>query len=207
MGILSGILTFGLVLSSVLLILLILVQLPKKEAGGGLAFGGGASQAVLGAGAGSALTRLTRNLTIFFLTVALLNSVLVSRIHDGKGSAAIEEALETGGEDDVFDIDALISEESEGNEATNENNGGAAPDLSISSSEEVESQESEDAGNEGDSESVDPDPEGATPGEGAVEDETAEEDSDGSEAPSDSEASAEGEGVESEDSDVANPQR
>ena len=151
MGILSGILTFGLVLSSVLLILLILVQLPKKEAGGGLAFGGGASQAVLGAGAGNALTRMTRNLTVFFLSVALLNSVLVSRIHDGKGDAAIEEALEVGGaSDEVLDIDALLSEGVENEEAANGGSTEGSPlELSVSSDAD-EANEPEEATGDGD---------------------------------------------------------
>ena len=37
----------------VLLILLVLVQLPKKEAGAGMAFGGAATDALFGAGSGN----------------------------------------------------------------------------------------------------------------------------------------------------------
>ena len=50
MNFISGILTVLLVLNSVLLILLVLVQLPKKDAGAGIAFGGGAADALFGAG-------------------------------------------------------------------------------------------------------------------------------------------------------------
>ena len=47
MSFIAGLLTAVLVLDSLLLILLILVQLPKKEAGVGQAFGGGATDALL----------------------------------------------------------------------------------------------------------------------------------------------------------------
>ena len=60
MSLLIGFLTFILVLTSVLLILLVLIQLPKKEAGAGLAFGGGAVDTLIGAGSGNALTKLTK---------------------------------------------------------------------------------------------------------------------------------------------------
>ena len=44
MSLIIGFLTIVLVLTSFLLILLILAQLPKKEAGAGLAFGAGAAE-------------------------------------------------------------------------------------------------------------------------------------------------------------------
>ena len=47
-----GILTFILVINSGLLILLVLVQLPKKDAGAGMAFGAGTADALFGAGSG-----------------------------------------------------------------------------------------------------------------------------------------------------------
>ena len=70
---LIGILTVLLVLNSALLIFLVLVQLPKKDAGAGLAFGGGAADALFGAGSGNALTKITKYaIVIFFiLSVAL----------------------------------------------------------------------------------------------------------------------------------------
>ena len=43
-------------LISLFLILLVLVQLPKKDAGLGTAFGGGTTDALFGAGAGNVLT-------------------------------------------------------------------------------------------------------------------------------------------------------
>ena len=60
MSFVIGILTFILVLLCVFLILLVLVQLPKKDAGAGMAFGGGAADALFGAGSGNALTKITK---------------------------------------------------------------------------------------------------------------------------------------------------
>jgi len=78
MSYLIGLLTFILFLDCLLLILVILVQLPKKEAGMGQAFGGGATDALFGAGAGNALTKITKWGAITFLGLSLLLSVLNS---------------------------------------------------------------------------------------------------------------------------------
>ena len=67
-----GILTFVLVLNCLLLILLVLVQLPKKDAGAGMAFGGGTADALFGAGSGNALTKITKYATLIFLLLALV---------------------------------------------------------------------------------------------------------------------------------------
>jgi len=75
-----GLLTAVLVLTCVALIFLILIQLPKKEAGMGVAFGAGATDALFGAGSGSnALTKMTRYSTITFLALALVLSILIAR--------------------------------------------------------------------------------------------------------------------------------
>ena len=68
---LFGLLTVALVLLAGLLILLVLVQLPKKDAGAGLAFGGGAADALFGAGSGNALTKITKWGTVVFIVLAL----------------------------------------------------------------------------------------------------------------------------------------
>lgn len=60
MFLVTGLLTVILVLDCLFLILLVLIQLPKKEAGAGLAFGGAASDALFGAGSGNALTKVTK---------------------------------------------------------------------------------------------------------------------------------------------------
>ncbi len=76
----AGILTFVLVVNAVLLILLVLVQLPKKDAGAGLAFGSGAADALFGAGSGNALTKVTKWATIIFLSLAVVLGVFQSKI-------------------------------------------------------------------------------------------------------------------------------
>ena len=70
-----GILTIFLVLDALFLVLLILLQLPKKEAGLGTAFGGGATDALFGAGAGNVLTKLTKWNAVIFLFLCLLLSL------------------------------------------------------------------------------------------------------------------------------------
>ena len=79
-----GILTVLLVLDCLMLILLVLVQLPKKDAGAGLAFGGGATDALFGAGSGNALTKITKYATIAFFVLLMLISVLQSNARGGK---------------------------------------------------------------------------------------------------------------------------
>ena len=71
MSYIAGLLTCILLLNSALLILLVLVQLPKKDAGAGLAFGGGAADALFGAGSGNALTKITKWGTVVFIVLAL----------------------------------------------------------------------------------------------------------------------------------------
>jgi preprotein translocase subunit SecG len=78
MTFISVVLTIALVFDCLLLILLVLIQLPKKDAGAGLAFGGGATDALFGAGAGNTLTKITKwTAGIFFglsLTLSVLNT-------------------------------------------------------------------------------------------------------------------------------------
>ena len=76
MGLLIGFLTFILVMNCLLLILLVLIQLPKKEAGAGVAFGAGTTDALFGAGSGNVLTKVTKYSAGVFLGLALLLSVL-----------------------------------------------------------------------------------------------------------------------------------
>jgi len=79
MTILIWLFTFLLILDSLVLILLVLIQLPKKEAGMGQAFGGGATDALFGAGSGTALTKLTKYVAGIFFALTLLISVLHGR--------------------------------------------------------------------------------------------------------------------------------
>lgn len=86
-----GFLTVLMVLDCVLLILLVLVQLPKKEAGAGMAFGGAATDALFGAGSGNALTNITKWVAGAFFVLALTLSLLKG--HQAKSGGAVEEAL------------------------------------------------------------------------------------------------------------------
>jgi len=71
--------------------LLILIQLPKKEAGAGLAFGAGATDALFGAGSGNALTKVTKYTATVFLALVLALSILGQRIaHQGSSRLEME---------------------------------------------------------------------------------------------------------------------
>ena len=84
MTLLIGFLTVVLVLDCLILILLILIQLPKKDAGAGIAFGGAATDALFGAGSGTALTKITKYCSGIFLGLALFLSIL--NAHHAPGS-------------------------------------------------------------------------------------------------------------------------
>jgi preprotein translocase subunit SecG len=88
-----GVLTFFLIVNCAVLILLVLVQLPKKDAGAGLAFGGGAADALFGAGSGNALTKITKYAAIVFFALALVIGILQDRSHQGN-TAAFEKQVQ-----------------------------------------------------------------------------------------------------------------
>ena len=73
-----GLLTFVMVLDCLILILLVLIQLPKKEAGAGVAFGGAATDALFGAGSGNVLTKTTKYAAVAFFVLAIVLSLLQS---------------------------------------------------------------------------------------------------------------------------------
>lgn len=87
MSFLTGILTVVLVLDCLLLILLVLIQLPKKDAGAGLAFGGAATDALFGAGTGNVLTKVTKYATVAFFVLAMALAVMQSNNYRGRVSA------------------------------------------------------------------------------------------------------------------------
>ncbi len=85
MNILITFLTLVLVLNCLVLMLLVLIQLPKKEAGAGLAFGGGATDALFGAGSGNALTKLTKTFAATFLGLSLVIGFMnIHMVHSSK---------------------------------------------------------------------------------------------------------------------------
>ncbi|MGV3772643.1 MAG: preprotein translocase subunit SecG [Verrucomicrobiales bacterium] len=93
MVILIWLLTVILVLTALFLILLVLVQLPKKETGGGLAFGGSTTDALIGAGSGNALTAITRYAATVFLVLSIILTILYTQRRKSS-SAGIDRALE-----------------------------------------------------------------------------------------------------------------
>jgi preprotein translocase subunit SecG len=93
MSFFAGILTFILIINCLLLILLILVQLPKKDAGSGLAFGGGAADALFGAGSGNVLTKITKWATIVFLGMAIVLGMIESSLHNRNGVSDFEKRV------------------------------------------------------------------------------------------------------------------
>src|SRR5437870_3375864 len=93
MGFLIGLLTLVMVLDCLVLIFLVLIQLPKKEAGAGLAFGGSATDALFGAGSGTVLTKITKYAAATFFVLALLLSVMQSHYHR-RNASEFERRLE-----------------------------------------------------------------------------------------------------------------
>jgi preprotein translocase subunit SecG len=81
MSFIIGLLTVVLVLDCLVLILLVLIQLPKKEAGLGVAFGSSATDALFGAGSGTVLTKLTKYAAGTFFALAIVLSIMQSRYH------------------------------------------------------------------------------------------------------------------------------
>jgi preprotein translocase subunit SecG len=81
-----GILTFILVINCLLLILLVLVQLPKKDAGIGMAFGAGTADALFGAGSGNVLTKITKYSAAILLVLALGLGYLDDKAHHDNSS-------------------------------------------------------------------------------------------------------------------------
>lgn len=93
MTILIWLFTFLLVVDCLFLMLLVLIQLPKKEAGMGQAFGGGATDALFGAGSGNALTKLTKYTAGAFFILTLLISALHG--HQARSRGDLRDILTT----------------------------------------------------------------------------------------------------------------
>jgi len=94
MSFVIGLLTVVLVLNSLFLILLVLVQLPKKEAGAGMAFGGAATDALFGAGSGNMLTKVTKYAAISFFALTIFVGLLQSNVH-GKRVSSFESQVDS----------------------------------------------------------------------------------------------------------------
>src|SRR5438270_6579983 len=81
MAFLIGFLTLVMVVDCLIVIFLVLIQLPKKEAGAGLAFGGSATDALFGAGSGNVLTKITKYAATAFFVLAVLLSIMQKNYH------------------------------------------------------------------------------------------------------------------------------
>jgi preprotein translocase subunit SecG len=90
---LMGLLTVVMVLDCLVLIFLVLIQLPKKEAGAGLAFGGSATDALFGAGSGTVLTKITKYAASGFFVLAIVLSLMQASLHH-RTTSEFEKALE-----------------------------------------------------------------------------------------------------------------
>src|ERR1035437_9335181 len=89
MSFIVGVLIILLVINCLLLIFLVLVQLPKKDAGAGIAFGSGAADALVGPGCGNALTKITKWATVTFIGLALVAGHLQDKYHTDKNDTAV----------------------------------------------------------------------------------------------------------------------
>src|SRR4051794_14912076 len=94
LGFFIGLLTVVMVLDCALLILLVLVQLPKKEAGMGQAFGGAATDALFGAGSGNALTKMTKWAAGIFFGFAVLLTVLSNYRTTSSGGSNLQKLMQ-----------------------------------------------------------------------------------------------------------------
>ncbi len=96
MQILYVFLTVLIFLDCILLVLLVLLQLPKKEAGAGMAFGGAATDALFGAGSGNVLTKITKYVAGFFFGLALLLAVIGANKPKTGGALLLQEVTKRG---------------------------------------------------------------------------------------------------------------
>jgi preprotein translocase subunit SecG len=87
-----GLLTLVMVLNCFVVIFLVLLQLPKKDSGAGLAFGGAATDALFGAGSGNVLTKITKYAAGIFFVLAIGLSVLQRNYH-ARTTSAFQEGL------------------------------------------------------------------------------------------------------------------
>lgn len=101
-------LTTFLLIDCLLLILLVLVQLPKKEAGMGLAFGAGTADALLGAGSGNAMTQITKYAAAFFLGLVIILSILAQSTFK-RNTSGLEQQLKAEANKSAAPKPAVVS--------------------------------------------------------------------------------------------------
>src|SRR5271154_119839 len=94
MQILYVFLTVLMFMDCILLVFLVLLQLPKKEAGAGLAFGGAATDALFGAGSGNVLTKITKYVAGVFFGLAILMALMAAHKPPSDTEALAKKLLE-----------------------------------------------------------------------------------------------------------------
>ena len=117
MNILIGFLSIVLAVDALLLILLVLLQLPKKDAGAGVAFGGGTTDALFGPGAGNILTQITKYTAGIFIGLSLVLSVLIINQNEAQ-DVAIEKAIEKQQQQGLKPVDVNTPEGTNNQSAT-----------------------------------------------------------------------------------------
>jgi protein translocase SecG subunit len=91
MQLLLTLLSFVLVVCCLFLGLLILIQLPKKEAGLGQAFGGAATEALFGAGSGNTLTKLTKYFAGAFIVLCVFLAWMSAYVARSRNEGVLRE--------------------------------------------------------------------------------------------------------------------
>ena len=91
MQLLLTLLSFVLVVCCLFLGLLILIQLPKKEAGLGQAFGGAATEALFGAGSGNTLTKLTKYCAGIFIVLCVFLAWMSAYVARSRNEGVLRE--------------------------------------------------------------------------------------------------------------------
>jgi preprotein translocase subunit SecG len=86
MSILLGLATLVLILTSVILILLVLMQKAKSDGGMGAAMGGGMAEATFGAETGNVLSGATIKAAVLFFVLSF--GLYLGRIYQGKHAVA-----------------------------------------------------------------------------------------------------------------------
>lgn len=86
MSLLLALLTFVLVVVSILMVLLILMQRAKSDGGVGAALGGGIAEATLGGEAGNVLSKATTYGAVLFFVLAF--ALYLGRIYQNRSAAA-----------------------------------------------------------------------------------------------------------------------
>jgi preprotein translocase subunit SecG len=90
----AGLLTVILVLDCLFLLLLILIQLPKKEAGLGQAFGSSTTDALFGSGSGTALTKMTKYAAVIFFVITFGLAILNAQQSKARLGGRLRESIE-----------------------------------------------------------------------------------------------------------------